>query len=199
MPLFTFTKTRMKRILTDGFSEQLRIEYPAGRFEALQYIMSPDLEQDAPPTLIWLNRRFRMLEMVSYIGFRSALLILLALFAIEMSGFLGDWRSSGGLSYQIIMAIETIALLAMLLSIPFNNSPYWLMEPPNSSYIDKIVGRHPVLRRYREKVRLGGRSETLMELALYDQYDRQHQQQLQQGESRLKQTRRKKREQKQQR
>lgn len=61
MALFTFTKTRMKRILTDGFSEQLKIVYPAGRFEALQYIMSPDLEQDDPPALLWLNRRFRIL------------------------------------------------------------------------------------------------------------------------------------------
>lgn len=199
MALFTFTKTRMKRILTDGFSEQLKIVYPAGRFEALQYIISPDLERDDPPALLWLNRRFRILEMVSYIGFRSALLILLLLFAVEMSGFLGDWRSSGGFSYQIIMAIETIALLAMLLSIPFNNSPYWLMEPPNTPYVDKIVGRNPVLRKYREKVRLGGRSETLMEVALYDQYDRAHQQQRQQGDSKLKQARRKKREQKQQR
>ncbi len=195
--LFTFTKTRLKQILREGYSEQLKVDYPSGRFEGLQYVMKQPLEGEPLPPLE-LNRRFRKLEMVSYIGFRSALLILLLLFAIEMSGFLGDWRSSGGISYQIIMAIESITLLVMLLSIPFNNSPYWLMEPPNTPYIDKIVGRNPLLREYRAKVRLLGRSETLMELALYEQYDQQSQQQRQQGESRLKRQRRKKREQKQQ-
>ncbi len=192
--MLTLTKSLQRRILENGFSESQQIRYPSGRFDPLQYLIKPSL--DTPPlTPLQLNKRFRIVEMISYLGFRIGLVTLLLVFALDISGLLGDWQS-GGLSYQIITAIEILAMAAILLSALFNTAPFWLMEPPNSGYIDKLVSRNPLLTRYRAQVRKLGRSETLMELALYQQHDEEMAQQRQQGESKLKRERRKKREKK---
>jgi hypothetical protein len=156
------------------------------------------LDQPPLPPLA-LNKRYRLLELLSYIGFRSGLLTLLMIFALDMSGLLGDWQSSGGLSYQIISAIEILAITAISLSVIFRNAPFWLIEPPRTGYIDKLVGRNPQLQQYRSQLQALKRSETLMELALYEAYDEAHQLEIQQGGSRLKQERQKRRLKKQQR
>jgi hypothetical protein len=192
--IFSSTKSLQKKVLTEGFTELHSIHFPASRTEPLQYLINQDLEGH-PPTHEWLNRRFRLVEMVSYIGFRSALLTLLLVSALDISGFIGN----GSTLPWMTVAIEVLAGLIMLISIPFRNSPFWLMEPPHSPYIDKIVARNPPLIKYRKQLRALGRSETLMECALYLQHDQLLQQENRQGSSRLKRSREQKRAQKQSR
>lgn len=195
VPLFTTRRSQQRAILTDGFNQQQKIDYPGGWSEPLQYMLPQTLEQ-APLPPLQLNKRYRLLEFLGYFSFRIGLLILLLIFALDMSGLFGEWQQSGGLLYQLITATETLAIIAILLSVLFRNSPMWLIEPPASGYIDKLVGRNPQLLQYRTQVRNLGRSETLMELALYEAYDQAQQQEIRQGGSRLKRQRQKKREQK---
>ncbi len=185
---FTFTSSRLKQLIGNGVSGPLQLNFPASKIEALPFLIPVDL-QGAPPEPAVLNQRFKMVDMIHYIGFRSALLIVLILFALESAGVLPQGESGSGL---IVGGIQLIALIIMLISIPFRHSPYWLMEPPTTPYLDKIVTRNRLLRDYRAKVRLQGRSETLMEISLYLQYDQEQQRLQQQGDSRLKRARRKK-------